>query len=267
MAKSEITNIVLNGSDVVTADAVVKVTSAQESIIVVMEAPAINTEDQTISQTLTDQAVLELPRDSRSVYSFLYLNPNISQAGTDGSFKFLGAQSYGGSFSLDGQRSNGGIFGEPTASQPSLEAVGEINVLSNDFSAEYAGIANIRVTTKRGDSSYHGSLFYNNSNSALATWKVQDKLGQFNFSPTPIQSKYPNPYFNITDVGASLGGPIPGLGKTWFFAAYERNWNVSPVSVTSNSLPHPTFWTGDFSLLTDDSLKPDVPSDVLAVMT
>jgi len=127
MSKSEIHGIVLNGSDVVTTDAVLKVSSAtQTSVIVTVEAPTINTEDQTISQTLNNDAVIELPRDSRNVYSFLYLNPNITQAGTDGSFKFLGAQSYGGSFSLDGQRSNGGIFGEPTASQPSLEAVGEI---------------------------------------------------------------------------------------------------------------------------------------------
>ena len=273
LTTQDITGVVLNGSDVVSANATLNVAGTQQAVLVTAEAPTINTEDQTISDTISSKAVIDLPRDSRNVYSFLYLNPNITQAGTSSSsgdtnsFKFLGAQSYGASFSLDGQRSNGGIFGDPTASQPSLEAVGDINVLSNDFSAEYAGIANIRVTTKRGDSSYHGSLFYNNSNSALATWKVQDKLGQFNFSPTPIQSKYPNPYFNITDVGASLGGPIPGLGKTWFFAAYERNWNVSPVSVTSTSLPHPTFWTGDFSLLTDDSLKPDVPSDVLAVMT
>jgi len=56
----------------------------------------------------------------------------------------------------------------PTASQPSLEAVGEINLLTSDFSAEYAGVANVRVSTKRGGSGYNGSAFYNNKNSALA---------------------------------------------------------------------------------------------------
>ena len=116
------------------------------------ESAAIDTEDQTISQTLDNKALIDLPRDSRNVYSFLYLNPNITQADADGNFKFIGAQSYGASFSLDGQRSNGGIFGQPTQSQPSLEAVGEINILTTDFSAEYAGIANIRVNTKRGGS-------------------------------------------------------------------------------------------------------------------
>src|SRR5207248_2295357 len=134
MGTTQVTGIHLHGSDVVSADAKLKVASTSETVAVTSEAPLVNTEDQTIADTITSRAVIDLPRDSRSVYSFLYLNPNITQSGTDGSFKFLGAQSYGANFALDGQRSNGGIFGEPTASQPSLEAVGDINVLSNDFS-------------------------------------------------------------------------------------------------------------------------------------
>jgi len=157
MSKTEITNVLIKGSDTVSANALLKISSAQESVVVNDESAAIDTEDQTISQTLDNKAVIDLPRDSRNVYSFLYLNPNITQADADGNFKFIGAQSYGASFSLDGQRSNGGIFGQPTQSQPSLEAVGEINILTTDFSAEYAGIANIRVNTRRGGSSFHGS--------------------------------------------------------------------------------------------------------------
>lgn len=261
MSKQEIMDIVLNGSDTVSADAVLKVSSAQETVVVSFEAPSINTEDQTISQTLDNLAVIELPRDSRDVYSFLYLNPNVTESATDGSFKFIGAQSYGASFSLDGQRSNGGIFGEPTSSQPSLEGVGEINLLTSDFSAEYAGIANVRVSTKRGGAEYHGSAFYNNKNSALAAWTLDDKNGAANFSPTTFQSKYPNPYFNLNDIGGSVGGPVPLLKKIWFFAAYERNYAVSPTKITSTTLPHPSLYTGDFSGL-DDSAKPVVPAGV-----
>ena len=266
MTTAKITRVRVNGSDTVSANAVLKVSAASESVEVTAEAPLVDADDQTISDTITSRAVIELPRDSRDVYSFLYLNPNITQSGTDGSFKFLGAQSYGASFSLDGQRSNGGIFGEPTASQPSLEAVGDINVLSNDFSAEYAGIANVRVTTKRGGAGYHGSAFYNNKNSALAAWTLQDLTGKANFAPTPFQPAYPNPFFNITDIGGSIGGPIPGLKKTWFFAAYERNWTVQPLNVQSSTLPHPSMWGGDFSMV-DDSIKPTVPADVAAAMT
>jgi hypothetical protein len=264
MGTIDLTGIVLYGSDIVNANAVLKVASKVETIEVTAVGATINTENPTISDTITNRAVVDLPRDSRDVYSFLYLNPNITQAGTsdNADFKFLGGQSYGANFSLDGQRTNGGIFGTPTLSQPSLEAVGEINVLTNDFSAEYGGIANIRVNTKRGGSGYHGSIFYNNENSALAAWTLADLAGKREFAPTPFQSKYPNPYFNLTDVGGSLGGPIPGLKKTWFFTAYERNWDISPVHVSATNLPHPSLYTGDFSLV-DDADKPAVPADVV----
>jgi len=43
----------------------------------------INTEDQTISQTIDNQTVIELPRDSRNVYTFLYLDPNVTQSAAD----------------------------------------------------------------------------------------------------------------------------------------------------------------------------------------
>ncbi|MBI3475401.1 MAG: TonB-dependent receptor [Acidobacteria bacterium] len=263
MGTTDVTGIVLNGSATVSANATLKVASNVDTIEVVAVGSTINTENQTISDTITNRAVVDLPRDSRDVYSFLYLNPNITQAGSSDNvdFKFLGGQSYGANFSVDGQRSNGGIFGAPTNSQPSIEAVGEINVLTNDFSAEYGGIANIRVNTKRGSAGYHGSIFYNNSNSALAAWTLADIAAKGEFAPTPFQSKYPNPYFNLTDVGGSLGGPIPGLKKTWFFTAYERNWEISPVRVSATNLPHPSLYTGDFSLV-DDANKPAVPGDV-----
>jgi len=268
MSKKETTDIVLNGSDTVSADAVLKISAAQESVVVSMEAPAINTEDQTISTAISNQEIIDLPRDSRDVYSFLYLNPNITQGVEDGEFKFLGFQSYGANFTIDGQRSTNTIFGSPTTSEPSLEAVGELNVLSTDFSAEYAGIGNIRITTKRGESQFHGSAFYNNKNSALAALQIQDKQGMADFVPTPGVSKYPTPYFNLNDIGGSLGGPIPGIKKTWFFMAYERNYSRAAVPISDQKLPHPAFWGGDFSPAINPSaanpakLLPDVPAGV-----
>src|SRR3954467_9792162 len=257
MNTQDITGLAIRGSDVLTANAVLKLSGGHEQVVVTAEAPAIDTADQTISDTITSREVLDLPRDSRDVYSFLYLNPNITQGTGDGTFKFLGFQSYGANFTIDGQRSTSTLDGSASASEPSLEAVGELNVLSNDFSAEYAGISSIRITTKRGSNQLHGSAFYNNKNSALAGLTIQDQQGirdaQGSLYP------YPSPYFNFNDVGGSLGGPIPGLKKTWFFMAYERNYSRDSVQVTDNKLPHPSFWTGDFSLL-DDSLKPDASS-------
>ena len=95
----------------------------------------------------------------------------------------------------------------------------------------------------------------------MAAWTLDDKNGAANFSPTTFQSKYPNPYFNFNDIGGSLGGPLHLLKKTWFFAAYERNYVVSPTKISSTTIPHPSLYTGEFSAL-NDSAKPLVPAGV-----
>lgn len=264
--KSEVTGIVLNGGDVLRADARLSLATASESVQITAEAPLIHSENQTVSQTLTNFEINELPRDSRDIYSFLYLNPNITQGDVDGDFKFVGGQSYGASFSLDGQRSNGGVFGQPTHSQPSLEAVGEINILSNDFTAEYAGIGNIRIETARGGKQFHGSLFYNNKNAALASWNLQDKIGQAQFLPTPALSSYPYPYFNLNEFGGSFSGRVPKIKDTYFLVAYERRYSDAPANIENNKLPGPLLLRGDFSQLKDSS-KPAVPAGVTLTQT
>lgn len=269
MSTEQMNDVLVNGSATVGVNLILRVSGAAEKVEVSGDAVTINTENPTISDTIDHQSVIDLPRDSRDIYSFLYLNPNITGADEPGDFKFIGGQSYGGSFSVDGQRSNGGIFGSQTDSKPSLEAVDELNVLSNSFSAEYAGTANIRITTKRGQNQFHGSAFYNNANSALAALSLQDLNGIADFQPNAFASKYPTPYFNINDLGGSLGGPIKGLNRTWFFAAYERDYDVSPVDISTTKLAHPSLWAGNFAGMTDNSgstpayNEPDVPAGVV----
>src|SRR5678815_4649049 len=223
--KKTVVEAVLSGSETVRADLKAEVGTQSETVIVSgADAGLIQREQPVIAGVLNNRQLHEVPRDSREILEFLYLNPDITQGpGGDGTFKFIGGQSYGATFSLDGQRTNGGIFGEPTSSQPSLETIGELIVLSKNFSAEYSGIANIRIETKRGGASYHGSLFYNNKNSALAAWTTQDKIDEANFLPTPAISSFPTPYFNLNETGGSLSGPIPLSRKhTFFLLSYER---------------------------------------------
>ena len=258
-ATTEIKDILLRGGEVVRANLRLTVSTSASTVTVEANAGLIQTDNPTLSTSLDNKVLLEVPRDSRDIYQFLYLNPNITQsANGSGSFKFLGAQSYGASFSLDGQRSNGGIFGEPTNSQPSLEVIGELNVLSNSFSAEYAGIANVRVTTKRGEKDFHGSLFYNNRNSALAAWALRDKIELSSFTPSPERPDFKKPYSNLNEFGGSFGGPLKLSKKTYFMLAYEKRIGATPITAQSTALPHPTLWTGDFRKL-NDSAKPVVP--------
>lgn len=258
---TEIKRITVRGGETARADVRLTLSASATSVVVEASAALIQTDNPTLATSLDNKVLLSVPRDSRDIYQFLYLNPNITQSADGSGFKFLGAQSYGASFSLDGQRSNGGIFGEPTGSQPSLEVIGELNVLSNSFSAEYAGIANVRVTTKRGEKDFHGSLFYNNRNSALAAWPLRDKVELASFTPSPERPDFKKPYTNLNEFGGSLGGPLKITKKTYFMSAFERRQGASPVTAQSTTLPHPSLWTGDFRKLTD-AAKPVVPAGI-----
>jgi Carboxypeptidase regulatory-like domain/TonB dependent receptor len=256
-----VNGVALHGTDVVRVNVLLRLAGPVESIAVTAKPSIIQTEQPTISTTIDQQTLQELPSASRDLYQYLYLSPNITQAHA-GTFKFIGSTSYGAGFSIDGARTNGALFGEPTLSQPTLESVGELKILSDNFTAEYAGIANIRVETQRGSNRYHGTVFYNNENSALAALTLTDKLAKAVFSPTPDQPKFVNPYFNIHDVGAALGGPALFGRKTFFFVAYERHLNISPATLSSSGLPHPSLWGGDFSQV-NDAVKPIVPAGVV----
>jgi hypothetical protein len=266
--KTTVVNVALSGSDVVRADAKLEIGSQDATVLVSQEAGVIQTESPTLTDTLTTRQLQEVPRDSREILEFLYLNPDITQGpGGDGSFKFIGAQSYGASFSLDGQRTNGGIFGEPTSSQPSLETIGELIVLSKNFTAEYSGIANIRIETLRGGNQYHGSLFYNNKNSALAARSLQEKFDEANFLPTPALQSFPKPYFNLNETGGSFGGPVPfSRKKTFFLTSYERRWDFAPVRIRASNIPTTVILGGDFSLINPGN-RPLVPNAIKPLLT
>ena len=264
---TKVIRVVLTGTDPVRADAALEVGSTVENVEVLAEAGVIQTETPAISGSISNRQLVELPRENRDIYSFLYLNPNITQGADTESFKFIGAQSYGASFSLDGQRANGGIFGGVTQSQPSLEVIQELTVLSNNFAAEYGGIANVRVQTKRGEKDFHGSLFYNNRNSALAAWRIQDKVAKANFTPTPALSSFPTPYFNLNEVGGSFSGPVPlSRNRTFFLTSDERRWDFAPVTVRSSNIPTSRFFGGDFSMLAA-ATRPAVPAAARGLLT
>ena len=267
--KKIIVETVLNGAETVRTDIKAEVGTQNETVTVTgNDAGLIQRDQPVIASTLNNQQLQEVPRDSREILEFLYLNPDITQGpGGDGTFKFLGAQSYGATFSLDGQRTNGGIFGEPTSSQPSLETVGELIVLSKNFTAEYSGVANIRIETKRGGSEYHGSLFYNNKNSVLAARSLQEKSDEATFLPTSAVPTFPKPYFNLNELGGSFAGPLPfNREKTFFLMSYERRWDLAPVRVRSSNIPSSLVLAGNFTQIADTS-KPAVPTGVFALLT
>ena len=149
-------DVVLRAGEVVRIDARLAVGGSAETVTVTAQAAAIQRESQAIQGGLDAQQLQTLPQGTRDVQNFLYLNPNVV-GDPDNGFKFLGARSYGATYIQDGQPSTGGIFGSITNSAPGLDAISEIKVLSNSYSAEFGGLAGVVVTTRRGSNRFSGS--------------------------------------------------------------------------------------------------------------
>src|SRR3954463_12588921 len=77
--KTHLINVVLNSSETVRANAELQVGEASSTVDVSSETAVIQTESPTVANTITNRQLIEIPRDSRDIYEFLYLDPNITQ--------------------------------------------------------------------------------------------------------------------------------------------------------------------------------------------
>jgi hypothetical protein len=209
-----------------------------ETVTVSAQAPAniITLDSPAVARGIDEQQLRDLPRGSRDIQSFLYLNPNV--AGTSDDIQFLGGRTYGVSYIQDGQASTNAIFGTVGNSAPGLDAIAEMQVLSNSYSAEYGGLAGVVVTTKRGGKQFHGTSFYDFNSNGLNALSYGQVL-------TGVTRNDPNSKTSVNRYGASFGGPI--AGRTFFFANYEGLRDQSIQGGGRANLPSAALRAGDFS--------------------
>src|SRR4030095_12248767 len=173
--KAEQTGIVLRASGIARADVKLELGPLTETVPASAETTAdITIESQAVASGLDVQQLHDLPRGGRDVQDFLLLNPNVVGGSED--IQFLGGRTYGVSYVQDGQASTNAIFGTIGNSAPGLDAIAEMTVLSNSYSAEYGGLAGVVVTTKRGGNQYHGTGFYDFNSDGLNALTYNQKL-------------------------------------------------------------------------------------------
>ena len=236
--KFEKTGVVVRTSGVALVDVKLVLGAVAETVTV--SAEAINDivlDSPSVSVGLDAQQLRDLPRGSRDMQSFLLLNPNVL-GGTD-DIQFLGGRTYGVSYVQDGQASTNAIFGTVGNSAPGLDAISEVQVLSNSYSAEYGGLAGVVVTTKRGGNRYQGTAFYDyNSDGLNALTYNQKQAG--------AERGDPNSDTHAHRWGASLGGPIKS-DKTFFFLNYEGSNEKAIYGGARANVPTAAMRAGDFS--------------------
>jgi hypothetical protein len=190
----------------------------------------LETSGQIVANTLPAKEITQLPLANRgNILTLARLSPGISPpigGGNSGRYNNLpgGAVNVtvdGINDASNGFKSGGTVF---FATVPvRLGAVEEVSVETAGLGADSGAQsgANIKFTTKRGGSEYHGSFFYEPRSERFNanTWlRNAQKLGRV-FSRTQ-------------DYGGNMGGPlVPFWGlkkKAFFFVNFERSY--SPIT-------------------------------------
>jgi hypothetical protein len=235
--KFERTGVVLRASGTALVDVTLALGNLNETVTVSGDSlNNITLDNPGIARGFDEQQLHDLPRSTRDIQSFLLLNPNVVGGSDD--IQFLGGKTYGVSYIQDGQASTNAIFGTVGNSAPGLDAVSEISVLSNSYSAEYGGLAGVVVTTKRGANTYRGTGFYDFNNNGLNALTYNQKL-------SGVQRGDPLSDTHEYRWGGSTGGPLV-QGKLFFYANYEGSNTKSIFGGGRATVPTAAMRNGDF---------------------
>ena len=216
--------------------------SGQTNVVDVQaEGAIIETTRSSISTTVDEKAIDNLPVNGRNFLDFATLTPGvIRDPNRTGDLSVGGQKGTLNSLQIDGVSNDNTFFGQTlgrtgTGRAPfqfSIETVKEFQINQNGFSAEFgrAGGAIINVVTKSGTNTFTGSVFEFfrdeslNANTPLLKAN-QSRLGQLNKRPASQTNQF----------GGVFGGPFK-KDRAFFFFAYDGQRSTLPNPIILNSL-------------------------------
>ncbi|MCY7345416.1 MAG: TonB-dependent receptor [Pyrinomonadaceae bacterium] len=212
--------------------------SASGSVNVVdvnAEGQGVEATRTSISSTVDESRVVNLPTNGRNFLDFVTLTPGIVRDPTrSGDLSVGGQKGTLNSLQIDGTSSDNTFFGQSSGrvgsgrapSQFSIDTVKEFQVNQNGFSAEFGRAAGavINVVTKSGTNRFTGSAF---------EYFRDESLNALN--PNLVALKRAKPPGQINQFGGTFGGPIK-KDKIFFFGAYEGQRSKLSNPVVLNSL-------------------------------
>jgi hypothetical protein len=234
-----IPNIALSASDRARENAKLEVGTAGQTVEVTGQAPALQTDSSVLTTVVTQKATQDLPLNGRNYVNLAQLAPGanegppngLSSGGRPDDRRLTSGISINGQsdtindWMIDGLDNNERIIGT-TGIRPSIEAISEINIQSNTYTAEVGRTAGgvINIITKSGTNSFHGSAYEYFRNDVLNAFPFQ--FGAHNPKPKLRQNQF----------GASIGGPIIH-DKLFFFGDYEGLRQIQGAAPTLSQVP------------------------------
>jgi hypothetical protein len=205
----------------------------------------VNTESNELGGTITGKEVIQLQLNGRNFTQLITLVPGVSnQTGQDEgvvgaqgnvNYSVNGGRTEYNNWEVDGgdMMDNGSNFSLNV--YPSVEAIGEVQVLTSNYGAQYGRNASgtVEVETKSGTNQFHGSVWEFVRNEAFNAHNYFDVPGT------------PKAGYHKHDFGYSVGGPI-WKNHTFFF--WLQNWRREVVPYNFfNYVPSVANREGDFS--------------------
>ncbi|HEY2846167.1 MAG TPA: carboxypeptidase regulatory-like domain-containing protein, partial [Pyrinomonadaceae bacterium] len=204
-----------------------------ETTVTVTDAdgPVVDTTRTIVGGTITQREVEEIPNISRNPLDLVLTlggtseeqlsvsglaedrNQNSSSAPLEqGNYSISGGVAYSNNLTIDGFDNNDDRSSRDRF-QPSLEGISEVQVVQNQFSAEYgrASGGRINISTRSGGNTFHGRafMFYRNSSFDANSWYNNSR----GFARQNLKDY---------DPGVFVSGPIL-KNKTFFAVAYEHD--------------------------------------------
>ena len=218
---------------------------ASEQVEVTAVSPILQTQDAVVGEVISGTTIERMPLNGRNFSQLALLLPGVVTTEPN---SFTEAKNFGaGRPFVNGQREqennytlDGVDMNEPIDNllpyQPSPDALAEVRVETNNYSAEFGNVAGavIGSTIKSGTNEYHGVGFeyWRDSSMAANTWEnnragaKKAELSQHIF-------------------GGTIGGPIM-KNKLFFFADYQSFFRDRPGELVRTVAPE-AWRRGDFS--------------------
>jgi len=207
-----------------------------------------------VGQVIDSKRILEMPLNGRNYLELAKFSVGVlpsrqlgkgtrqdGESGGEGAVLAMGMHAAQTNVLVDGadnsSRNSGGALGfQAQATKPSVDAVGEFKVVTNNMSAEYGYRmgAKILVSTKSGTNQLHGSVY---------EFVRNDKFDGTNFFANRSGAKKPT--LRRNQFGATIGGPFV-KNKLFGFFSWQSTLDRTGKSWTS-SVPSVAARNGDFS--------------------
>ena len=209
--------------------------TAETVVVSAADAPEVDTTRTVVGGTVATQEVDALPVPSRAPLDLIFTMGGVSEEALttrdlaedrtssrstpeeSGVFSLSGGPAYSNNITIDGLDNND----DRTARErlnPSMDAIEEVQVIRNQFAAEYGRASGGRVNlrTRGGSNKYHGRAYYFYRNDIFnANTFNNNRLGLVRLP------------FEEHDPGFTFSGPLQipriynGYNRTHFFSSYE----------------------------------------------